>query len=46
MRKLSFALLSVLVSTGSYSQVLTTNFSKPKENPILKADSSFTFFAR
>jgi len=44
MRKLSFALLSVLVSAGTYGQVLTANFSKPKENPILKADSSFTFF--
>jgi beta-1,2-mannosidase len=44
MPKYPLTLLALFIYTVSSAQTLPTHFKKPKENPILKADSSFTFF--
>jgi beta-1,2-mannosidase len=38
------ALLLTIVACQTPSKLVVENFQKPKENPILKADSTFTFF--
>ena len=43
MKNLLF-LLVFLAACQFPKQIVVENFEKPKENPILKADSSFTFF--
>nr|WP_290936688.1 hypothetical protein [Haliscomenobacter sp.] len=51
MRNLSLFLLTALLFSACAVQKMQTGieklaFYKPAENPILKADTSFTFFVR
>jgi beta-1,2-mannosidase len=43
MKKYTLFIVALLLCATSFGQVITTHFKKPKQNPILKADSSFTF---
>lgn len=42
MKNITLSILLVLNYAICFGQIITTNFTKPKENPILKADSTYT----